>query len=153
MVDHRITALVSCEGKRMELGKSYNYSELQRWQWQYGVLSCIGYKYSYGSLIAFTTPVSQTIPILDYWTLLLKVTNKNPKILKEIISVLMLCTPKNRRRPFSYHTYYGGVFSSFVRFLVNNWHKLRKVYWIWQVATAISINHNMGALKELNCQT
>ena len=73
----------------------------------------------------------------------------------EILSVLMLCAPSNRRRPFSCHTKMADfrVFSCFVRFLVKkNWHKLRKVYWIWQVATVRSINHNMGALKELSCQ-
>ena len=40
------------------------------------------------------------------------------------------------------------VFRPFSR--ENNRHKLRKMYWIWQVATVRSINHNMGALKELN---
>ena len=40
------------------------------------------------------------------------------------------------------------VFSCFVRFLVKkNWHKLRKVYSIWQAATVRSINHNVGTLK------
>ena len=33
-----------------------------------------------------------------------------------------------------------------------NGHKLRKVYWIWQVMTIRSINHNVGALKELICR-
>ena len=33
-----------------------------------------------------------------------------------------------------------------------NWHKLRKVYWIWQVATVRLIKHNVGALRELSCQ-
>ena len=30
------------------------------------------------------------------------------------------------------------------------WHKFRKVYWIWQVARARSINHSVGGLKELS---
>ena len=39
--------------------------------------------------------------------------------LKEVLSVLMLCAPDNRRRPFSYHTKMADrVFSCFVRFLV-----------------------------------
>ena len=42
------------------------------------------------------------------------------------------------------------VFCPFSR--LTNWHKLRKVYWIWQVATARSINHSVGALKELSCR-
>ena len=29
------------------------------------------------------------------------------------------------------------------------WHKLSKVYWVWQVVTVGSINHNVGALKEM----
>ena len=42
----------------------------------------------------------------------------------------------------------------FACFLVKkkNWHKIRKVYWIWRVATVRSINHNVGTLKELSCQ-
>ena len=31
-----------------------------------------------------------------------------------------------------------------------NWHKLRKVYWIWPIGTVRSINHNVGILKELS---
>ena len=50
----------------------------------------------------------------------------------------MLCAPSNCRRPFSYHTKMADfrVFSCFVRFLVKiiSCHKLRKVYWICQVA-------------------
>ena len=40
------------------------------------------------------------------------------------------------------------VFCPFSR--ENFWHELTKVYWIWQVATVRSINHNVGALKELS---
>ena len=32
------------------------------------------------------------------------------------------------------------------------WHKLRKAYRIWPVATVTSINHNLDALKELSCR-
>ena len=42
------------------------------------------------------------------------------------------------------------VFSCFVRFLAKqNCHKLRKVYWTWQVVTSTSINHNLGTLKRV----
>ena len=50
----------------------------------------------------------------------------------------------------------GGllVFTCFGHFSrEKNWHKLRKMYRIWQVATVRSINHNLGALKELICST
>ena len=63
----------------------------------------------------------------------------------------MLCAPSNRRWPFSYH---GGLecFCVLSVFSWNNWHKLRKVYRIWQVTTVRSINHNVGSLKELSCR-
>ena len=69
----------------------------------------------------------------------------------EALSVLMLCAPRNRRQPFSYHTKMADfeffVFCPFYR--ETNWHNLGKVYWIWQVATAVS---NVSTLKELSWQ-
>ena len=61
----------------------------------------------------------------------------------EALLVLMLCAPSNCRRPFSNHCPFSRK---------KYRHKLRKVYWIWQVATVRSINHNMDALKELSCR-
>ena len=69
---------------------------------------------------------------------------------KEALSVLMLCTPSSRWQPFSYHSYHIFVFCPFSR--GKKTHKLRKVYWIWQVATIRSINYDVSALKELSCQ-
>ena len=60
------------------------------------------------------------------------------------LSVLMLCAPISCRQLCSYSSSIF-VFCPFSR--ENNWPKLRKVYWIWQVATVRSINHNVGTLK------
>ena len=66
------------------------------------------------------------------------------------LSVLMLCAPSNRRRPFSYHGRLR-VFLCFVRFLVKQIGiNSENCIWICQVATVKSINHNVGALKELS---
>ena len=73
----------------------------------------------------------------------------------EALSVLMLCAPSNCRRPFWYHTKMARIWTTFVNCPFSrekNWHKLSKVYWIWQVATVRSINHNVSALKELSCR-
>ena len=74
-------------------------------------------------------------------------------LLKEVLSVLMLCAPSNRQRPYSCHTKITILRVFFVFCLFSherNWHKLRNVYLIRQVATIRSINYNVGALKELS---
>ena len=77
--------------------------------------------------------------------------NKIEGCLKEALSTLMSCTPSNSRQPFLCHTQMADV-EYFHVLSVFLWkcfgHKLRKVYWIWQVATVRLINHNMGTLKE-----
>ena len=66
----------------------------------------------------------------------------------EALLLLILCAPSIRRRPFSCRTKmadfeYSRVLSVSSR--KTKWHQLRRVHWIWQVATATSINYNVGA--------
>ena len=108
------------------------------------------------------------------------VTTPNVTPLKKL-SVLMLCVPSSRRRPFLYHTKMAD-FKYFRLLSIFSWknthrtqntehrtqdtghrtqdtehththtHTVRhKLNWIWQVATVRSINHKVGALKELSC--
>ena len=51
------------------------------------------------------------------------------------LSVFMLCLPRNRWQPFLYHIEMMDFeyFRPPPVFSWKNWHKLRKVYWIWQV--------------------
>ena len=76
-------------------------------------------------------------------------------LIKEVFSALMLCAPSNHRWPFLYHTKMAD-FEYFPFLSIFSWKsftvKLRKVYWIWQVATFTSMNHNLGAQKELSCR-
>ena len=83
------------------------------------------------------------------------ITSKQSAVdIKEALSVLMLCMANNCWRTFSYHTKMADLeyFHLLSIFSWKNWQKLRKVYWICQVVTVRSINHNVGALKELSCQ-
>ena len=57
------------------------------------------------------------------------------KLIKEALSVLI-----RKWRLWSIF-----VFCPF--YCEKNWHKLRKLFWIWQVATVRSINHNVGCPK------
>ena len=61
---------------------------------------------------------------------------------KEAISLLMLCTLSNRWWPFSYHTklvdFEDLMLCPFSH--EKSWHKLRKVYWIWQLSSDSQIN-------------
>ena len=65
----------------------------------------------------------------------------------EALTVLMLCAPNNRRRPFSNHTKLADLeyFRVLSVFSLKKRYKVRKAYRIWQVATMILINHNVGA--------
>ena len=75
---------------------------------------------------------------------------KKKKMLKTL-PILMLCAPSNRRRCIIRKWRTSSIFV-FCPFSFENWHKLRKVYWIWQIATVRSINYKVGALKELSCR-
>ena len=55
----------------------------------------------------------------------------------------MLCAPSNHQRKWRTSSIF--VFCTFSR--EQNWHKLRNLYWIWQVAKVRSINHNVGRPK------
>ena len=63
----------------------------------------------------------------------------------------MPCAPGNRRRTFSYHTKMADFeyFRVLSVFSWKIWHKLRKVYWIWQVAVVTSINCRRPERAEL----
>ena len=115
-----------------------------------------------------------------YWSPGDWVTTPNVMTLKKL-SVLMLCVPSSRRRPFLYHRKMAD-FEYFRLLSIFSWknthrtpntehrtqdtghrtqdtehththtHTVRhKLNWIWQVATVRSINHKVGALKELSC--
>ena len=55
----------------------------------------------FGGIFGGDTLIPKIILFLLLTTFLLET---EPQILKEALSVLMLCAPNNRQRPFSYHT-------------------------------------------------
>ena len=68
-------------------------------------------------------------------------------ILKEALSQLMLWALSNHyivQKWWNLGIFVFCLFSCEKK----NWHKLKKLNWIWHVVTARPINHNVGALKK-----
>ena len=59
-------------------------------------------------------------------------------ISERALSILMLCVPSKCWWPFL------SIFMFCLFSCETNWHKLRTMYWIWQVLTVRLINHNVS---------